>query len=145
MISKDERRTVAFHEAGHAVAAWFLEHAEPLLKACPFLLRLAFRGVMNQLHPLMSVTNSCADDSRRVPRFPQHVVGCMCSFGGGLVIQLGLWPVCAPEESFLLSWRDSCDGADPHTLSCTVATISYSVIGGTKAGGADGGGCGGRR
>ena len=28
----DERRTVAFHEAGHAVAAWFLEHAEPLLK-----------------------------------------------------------------------------------------------------------------
>ena len=41
VISKDERRTVAFHEAGHAVAAWFLEHAEPLLKACPFLLRLA--------------------------------------------------------------------------------------------------------
>ena len=41
MISKDERRTVAFHEAGHAVAAWFLEHAEPLLKACPTLLRLA--------------------------------------------------------------------------------------------------------
>ena len=41
VISKDERRTVAFHEAGHAVAAWFLEHAEPLLKACPILLRLA--------------------------------------------------------------------------------------------------------
>ncbi|KAK9844071.1 hypothetical protein WJX81_003751 [Elliptochloris bilobata] len=32
VISVDERRTVAFHEAGHAVAAWFLEHAEPLLK-----------------------------------------------------------------------------------------------------------------
>lgn len=32
MISKEERRTVAYHEAGHAVAAWFLEHAEPLLK-----------------------------------------------------------------------------------------------------------------
>ena len=32
VISKEERRTVAFHEAGHAVAAWFLEHAEPLLK-----------------------------------------------------------------------------------------------------------------
>ena len=27
-----ERKTVAYHEAGHAVAAWFLEHAEPLLK-----------------------------------------------------------------------------------------------------------------
>ncbi|CAD5166580.1 unnamed protein product [Musa acuminata subsp. malaccensis] len=32
VISKLERRTVAYHEAGHAVAGWFLEHAEPLLK-----------------------------------------------------------------------------------------------------------------
>lgn len=32
VISKLERRTVAFHESGHAVAGWFLEHAEPLLK-----------------------------------------------------------------------------------------------------------------
>ncbi|XP_051130165.1 ATP-dependent zinc metalloprotease FTSH 8, mitochondrial-like [Andrographis paniculata] len=31
-ISQMERRTVAYHEAGHAVAGWFLEHAEPLLK-----------------------------------------------------------------------------------------------------------------
>lgn len=27
-----ERKTVAYHEAGHAVAGWFLEHANPLLK-----------------------------------------------------------------------------------------------------------------
>jgi len=32
VISKVERRTVAYHESGHAVAGWFLEHAEPLLK-----------------------------------------------------------------------------------------------------------------
>jgi AFG3 family protein len=32
VISKEERETVAHHEAGHAVAAWFLPHAEPLLK-----------------------------------------------------------------------------------------------------------------
>lgn len=32
VISKEERKTVAYHEAGHAVAGWFLEHAEPLLK-----------------------------------------------------------------------------------------------------------------
>ena len=32
VISAIERRTVAFHEAGHAVVGWFLEHAEPLLK-----------------------------------------------------------------------------------------------------------------
>uniref|UniRef100_A0A0D9YH59 AAA+ ATPase domain-containing protein n=1 Tax=Oryza glumipatula TaxID=40148 RepID=A0A0D9YH59_9ORYZ len=32
VISKLERRTVAYHESGHAVAGWFLEHAEPLLQ-----------------------------------------------------------------------------------------------------------------
>ena len=32
VISKLERRTVAYHESGHAVAGWFLEHAEHLLK-----------------------------------------------------------------------------------------------------------------
>lgn len=31
-ISQVERRTVAFHEAGHAVVGWFLEHTEPLMK-----------------------------------------------------------------------------------------------------------------
>ena len=32
VVSKEERRTVAYHEAGHAVAGWFLEHTEPLMK-----------------------------------------------------------------------------------------------------------------
>eukprot|EP00871_Galdieria_phlegrea_P002300 jgi/Galph1/3070/GphlegSOOS_G1751.1 len=32
VISKEERETVAHHEAGHAVAAWFLPNVEPLLK-----------------------------------------------------------------------------------------------------------------
>ncbi|PHT36322.1 ATP-dependent zinc metalloprotease FTSH 3, mitochondrial [Capsicum baccatum] len=32
VISKLERRTIAYHESGHAVAGWFLEHAEPLVK-----------------------------------------------------------------------------------------------------------------
>lgn len=32
VLQKDEKRTVAFHEAGHVVAGWFLEHADPLLK-----------------------------------------------------------------------------------------------------------------
>ncbi|XP_038706968.1 ATP-dependent zinc metalloprotease FTSH 10, mitochondrial-like [Tripterygium wilfordii] len=32
VISKLERKTVAYHESGHAVTGWFLEHAEPLLK-----------------------------------------------------------------------------------------------------------------
>lgn len=32
VMSPEEKKTVAFHEAGHAVAGWFLEHAMPLLK-----------------------------------------------------------------------------------------------------------------
>jgi AFG3 family protein len=31
-LSDNERRTVAFHEAGHAVAGWFLKYSSPLLK-----------------------------------------------------------------------------------------------------------------
>lgn len=31
-MTYDERKTVAYHEAGHAVAGWFLEHSNPLLK-----------------------------------------------------------------------------------------------------------------
>ncbi|EDV39592.1 uncharacterized protein Dana_GF24400 [Drosophila ananassae] len=32
VLAPEEKRTVAHHEAGHAVAGWFLEHADPLLK-----------------------------------------------------------------------------------------------------------------
>jgi AFG3 family protein len=32
IISPEEKRIVAFHEAGHAIAGWFLEHADPLVK-----------------------------------------------------------------------------------------------------------------
>lgn len=32
IMSKEERSIVAHHEAGHAIAGWFLEHADPLLK-----------------------------------------------------------------------------------------------------------------
>jgi len=32
IISKDEKRRIAFHEAGHATISWLLEHAHPLVK-----------------------------------------------------------------------------------------------------------------
>jgi AFG3 family protein len=32
ILSPEEKKTVAYHEAGHAVAGWYLEHADPLLK-----------------------------------------------------------------------------------------------------------------
>ena len=32
IISPEEKKIVAYHEAGHAIVGWFLEHASPLLK-----------------------------------------------------------------------------------------------------------------
>jgi AFG3 family protein len=32
LISPEEKKIVAYHEAGHAIAGWFLEHADPLVK-----------------------------------------------------------------------------------------------------------------
>jgi len=32
VLSPHEKKTVAYHEAGHAICGWFLEHVDPLLK-----------------------------------------------------------------------------------------------------------------
>jgi cell division protease FtsH len=32
IITKEEKKTIAFHEAGHATTSWLLEHAHPLVK-----------------------------------------------------------------------------------------------------------------
>ncbi|AMR31106.1 peptidase M41 [Mucilaginibacter sp. PAMC 26640] len=32
LISPEEKKVVAYHEAGHAIAGWFLEHTDPLVK-----------------------------------------------------------------------------------------------------------------
>ncbi|KAG7116803.1 Mitochondrial respiratory chain complexes assembly protein YTA12 like [Verticillium longisporum] len=32
VLKPEEKRTVAYHEAGHAICGWFFEHADPLLK-----------------------------------------------------------------------------------------------------------------
>lgn len=32
VLNPTEKRTVAYHEAGHAICGWFFEHADPLLK-----------------------------------------------------------------------------------------------------------------
>jgi AFG3 family protein len=32
LITPEEKRVVAYHEAGHAIAGWFLEHTDPLVK-----------------------------------------------------------------------------------------------------------------
>ncbi|XP_034941777.1 AFG3-like protein 2 [Chelonus insularis] len=32
VLQPEEKKTVAYHEAGHAVSGWYLEHADPILK-----------------------------------------------------------------------------------------------------------------
>ena len=32
IISPEEKKIIAYHEAGHAICGWYLEHAYPLLK-----------------------------------------------------------------------------------------------------------------
>jgi AFG3 family protein len=32
IIQPDEKKVIAYHEAGHALCGWFLEHAHPLVK-----------------------------------------------------------------------------------------------------------------
>ena len=32
LLQIEEKRTIAYHEAGHAVMGWFLEHTQPLMK-----------------------------------------------------------------------------------------------------------------
>ena len=32
LMSPAERRVVAFHEAGHALTGWLLEHTDPIMK-----------------------------------------------------------------------------------------------------------------
>lgn len=42
VLSIEEKTTVAYHEAGHAVCGWHLEHADPLLKVRPLPFLIGF-------------------------------------------------------------------------------------------------------
>lgn len=50
VLQPDEKRTVAYHEAGHAVAGWFLENADPLLKVCILFLSSPYHLVLAKKH-----------------------------------------------------------------------------------------------
>ena len=34
VIQPEEKKVIAYHEAGHAVVGWFLKFADPLMKVC---------------------------------------------------------------------------------------------------------------
>ena len=50
-LSPEERKTIAYHEAGHAIIGWMLKYTEPVLKVhfshhvlnCNFLVKYRFK------------------------------------------------------------------------------------------------------
>ena len=34
ILTPEEREVVAYHEAGHALTGWLLEHTDPVMKVC---------------------------------------------------------------------------------------------------------------
>ena len=59
VLQPDEKKTVAYHEAGHAVAGWFLEHADPLLKVFTTILNSNFMLHNLQLLYLLKHSTTC--------------------------------------------------------------------------------------
>ena len=101
IMSEEERSIVAYHEAGHAVAGWFLEHADPLLKVtiiprssgalgfAQYLPKEVFLRTQNQIMDLVSmalagraaediffgrVTTGASDDLKRVTQLVYSTV-----------------------------------------------------------------------
>jgi cell division protease FtsH len=64
IISPEEKRIVAYHEAGHAVAGWFLEHADPLVKVSIVPRGIAALGYAQYLpkEQLLYQTDQLIDD-----------------------------------------------------------------------------------
>ena len=55
VLSPEEKKTVAYHEAGHAISGWYLEHANPLLKVIIYRERYSSRVTYHAL-PLTRVS-----------------------------------------------------------------------------------------
>ena len=54
-LSAEERRVVAYHEAGHAIVGWMLEHTDPVLKVrCVFMWMYVCTSQCHvlQIHPV---------------------------------------------------------------------------------------------
>lgn len=46
IISKEERKVIAVHESGHAVASWFLEGGAPLLKVFKIIVLIGYLFIL---------------------------------------------------------------------------------------------------
>lgn len=58
VLQPEEKKVVAYHEAGHAVAGWFLQHADPLLKVCILKIIENIEGQYFWLNGILKVSSS---------------------------------------------------------------------------------------
>ncbi len=75
IISPDEKKVIAYHEAGHAVSGWFLEHAHPLVKVTIVPRGVAALGYAQYLPKEMYIRNT------------DHMLDDMCMSLGGRAIE----------------------------------------------------------
>ncbi len=75
IISPDEKRVIAYHEAGHAVSGWFLEHAHPLVKVTIVPRGVAALGYAQYLPKEVYIRNT------------DHLLDDMCMSLGGRAIE----------------------------------------------------------
>ncbi|KAJ3412367.1 Serine/threonine-protein kinase [Chytridiales sp. JEL 0842] len=82
VLSPEEKKTVAYHEAGHAVAGWFLRHAHPLLKVSIIprgsaalgyaqmldMMCMTLAGRVSEQIFFNSITTGAQDDLQKVTR-----------------------------------------------------------------------------
>jgi len=68
VLSPEEKKTVAYHEAGHAVCGWYLEHADPLLKVSIIPRGIGALGYAQVTHTtLIPSLNRSVDTPSAVP------------------------------------------------------------------------------
>jgi len=64
LISPKEKKIIAYHEAGHAICGWFLEHASPLVKVTIVPRGVGTLGYAQYLHRIRQDLYWCTIRSR---------------------------------------------------------------------------------
>jgi AFG3 family protein len=75
IILPEEKKVIAYHEAGHAVSGWFLEHAHPLVKVTIVPRGVAALGYAQYLPKEMYIRNT------------DHLLDDMCMSLGGRAVE----------------------------------------------------------
>nr|KAF6318942.1 SPG7 matrix AAA peptidase subunit, paraplegin [Pipistrellus kuhlii] len=86
ILSKEEQKIVAFHESGHALVGWLLEHTEAVMKMLPRdqhlftkeqlfeRMCMALGGRVSEAISFNKVTSGAQDDLRKVTRIAYSMV-----------------------------------------------------------------------